>query len=70
MSHSQPGRQVCEERLIFCVLKEPHLTAGAELNKMLTLHTHTPHTHIPHTPHTHKGQFTPKKEEREIQSAL
>lgn len=57
MSHSQAGRQVCKERLIFCVLKEPHLTsphltAGAEVNKMLTLHT--PHTlHTLHTLHTH-----------------
>lgn len=54
MSHSQAGRKVCKERLIFCVLKEPHLTsphltAGAEVNKMLTLHT--PHTLT--TLHTH-----------------
>lgn len=63
MSHSQAGRQVCKERLIFCVLKEPHLTsphltAGAEVNKMLTLHTpHTLHTPPPHT-HRFRQQQT------------
>lgn len=61
MSHSQAGRKVCKERLIFCVLKEPHLTAGAEVNKMLTLHTpHTLHTHSTHPPHTHTASGSNK----------
>lgn len=60
MSHSQAGRQVCKERLIFCVLKEPHLTSPhrRSWSKQDAYTPHTPHT--PHTLHTHAASGSNK----------